>query len=163
MRTILKTITVLFIANIFLSACAGGESNQRNANFLPPLKITIADEIKGDTELVEVIESSEKAINEFSDNIEQLAIDGKDLFEKSKNDEEASVMDKLKAGKLMIEFASNSTQMIATMEKFTTYMDHKKEQGTITDEQLKALEQVGTAFNNRIEEINKKYKDYFDQ
>jgi len=49
------------------------------------------------------------------------------------------------------------------MEKFTTYMDHKKEQGTITDEQLKALEQVGTAFNNRIEEINKKYKDYFDQ
>lgn len=163
MRTILKTITVLFIANIFLSACTGGESNQRNANFLPPLKITIADEIKGDTELVEVIESSEKAINEFSDNIEQLAFDGKDLFEKSKNGEEASVMDKLKAGKLMIEFASNSTQMIATMEKFTTYMDHKKEQGTITDEQLKALEQVGTAFNNRIEEINKKYKDYFDQ
>ena len=53
---------------------------KRNANFLPPLTISIADEIKGDTELVEVIKSSEKALNEFSDNIEQLAIEGKDVF-----------------------------------------------------------------------------------
>ena len=57
-----------------------GESKKRNATFLPPLTISIADEIKGDTELVEVIKSSEKALNEFSDNIEQLAIEGKDVF-----------------------------------------------------------------------------------
>jgi len=73
------------------------------------------------------------------------------------------VMEKLKAGKMMLEFASNSTQMINTMEKFTNYMESKESQGIINDEQLKALEQVGTAFNKRIEEVNKKYADYFDE
>ena len=68
-----KTLIVLTIA-ITLIACSIG--NKRNPDFLPPLEISITDEIKNDTELVEVIKSSEKAINEFSDNIEQLAIEG---------------------------------------------------------------------------------------
>jgi len=150
-----KTLIVLTIAITFL-ACSTG--NKRNADFLPPLKISIADEIKGDTELVEVIQNSEKAINEFSDNIEQLAIDGKDVL--SKKDEDQTLMDGLKAGKLMIQFVSNSTQMLAAAEKFNTYVESKQSQGLINDTQLKALEQVATSFSKRADEINEKYKDY---
>ena len=152
-----KILAILTIAIIFL-ACSTG--NKRNADFLPPLKISIADEIKGDAELVEVIQSSEKAINEFSDNIEQLAIDGKDVL--SKKDEDQTLMDGLKAGKLMVEFVSNSTQILDSAEKFNTYVASKQSQGLINDTQLKALEQVATSFSKRADEINKKYKDYLN-
>lgn len=152
-----KTLTVLTIAITFL-ACSTG--NKRNADFLPPLEISIADEIKDDTELVEVIKSSEKAINEFSDNIEQLAIEGKDVL--SKKDEDQTLMDGLKSGKLMVQFVSNSTQMAKLIEEFDIYMNSEKEQGLINDAQLKALEQVSNSFIKRTEQINKKYQNYFD-
>lgn len=157
MKTI-KIIFMLLLVSIITFSCSNG--NKRGANFLPPLEIKIADEIKGDGELVEVIKSSEKAINEFSDNIERLAMDGKDIL--SKNEEEQSLMDGMKAGKLMLEFVSNSTQMIVSVEKFQTYVEGKKEQGIINDEQLKALEQVGKSFGNRIDQINEKYNFFLD-
>ena len=99
-------------------------------------------------------------MNEFSDNIEQLAIEGKDVL--SKKDEDQTLMDGLKAGKLMVQVVSNSTQMAKTMEEFDAYMNGRKTQGLINDRQLKALEQVGTAFKTRINQINKKYKNYLD-
>ena len=162
MKHLFKTISILLILNILLIACSGNDS-KRNSNFIPPMTIEIADAVKNDSALVEVIKSSEKAINEFSDNIEQLAIDGKEILKKSKNGEEAGMMDQIKAGKLMIEFASNSTQMVASMEKFKNYMSHQKEQGMINDTQLEALEQVGRSFKKRIEQINKKYEHYFEK
>lgn len=154
MKNLRKILAVLVITITFL-ACSSG--NKRNANFLPPLKIDIADEIKGDAELVDIIKTSEKAINEFSDNIEQIAIDGKDVL--SIKEEDETLMDGLKKGKLMVQFVSNSTQMLASAEKFNAYVASKKSQGIINDTQLKALEQVATAFATRFEEINEKYKD----
>lgn len=159
MKKLINTTTTLVLLVLFFNACSGN-AKKRSADFLPLMAIDIADEIKEDTELVEMIQSSEKAINEFSDNIEQLAVDGKDFIEKSNKGEELSMMENLKAGKMMLEFTSNSTQMLNTMEKFNNYMDSKQSQGIINDEQLKALEQVGAAFKTRIEEINKKYANY---
>lgn len=158
MKNLINTLTVLAITITFL-ACSTG--NKRNVDFLPPLKISITDEIKGDSELVEVIQISEKAMNEFSDNIEQLAIDGKDIL--TKKEDEQTLMDGLKAGKLMVQFVSNSTQMAKLIEKFDSYKNTKKEEGQLNDTQLKALEQVGTTFNKRMTEINEKYKNYFDK
>lgn len=158
MNNFIKRNTILAVISLVFIACSS--ENKRNSNFLPPLSIPIAAEISGDTELVEVIKSSEKAINEFSDNIEQLAIDGKDVL--SKKDDEQTLMDGLKAGKLMVQFVSNSTKMAKLIEEFDTYMNSKQEQGLINDKQLKALEQVGTAFNARITQINEKYKDYLN-
>ena len=158
MNCVVKQITAIVVISLVFIGCTS--ENKRNANFLPPLSIPIAIEISADTELVEVIKSSEKALNEFSDNIEQLAVDGKDVL--SKKDEDQTLMDGLKAGKLMVQFVSNSTQMAKLMEEFDTYMNDRKEQGLINDTQLKALEQVGTAFKTRINQINEKYKNYLD-
>ena len=152
-----KTLIVLTIAIIFL-ACS--TSNKRNSDFLPPLEITIADEIKGDTELVGVIKSSEKAMNEFSDNIERLVVEGKDVF--NKKEEEQSLMGQLTLGKLMVEFVSNSTQMAKLIDEFDSYKRKREEQGLINDAQLKALEQVGIAFQDRITQINTKYESYLN-
>jgi len=79
----LTKITILFIVVILITSC-NNDKKERNPNFLAPISIEIPDDVKNDTELVEVIESSEKAINEFSDNIEQLAIDGKEILNKRK-------------------------------------------------------------------------------
>ena len=157
----LKTIILFLFFTILITSCSGDE--KKNANFLPPLKIEIPNDIKGNTELVDVIKSCEKSINEFSNNIEQLAMDGKDVLTKEHNKEELGMMDKIKAGKLMLDFASNSTQMVMTMKKYKTFMDRKKEQGDITENELKTLEMVAKKFKDRIDEIDEKYKDYFDK
>lgn len=160
MKNQIKTIVVLFFVTVAVFACSGGKT-KRDSNALPPLKIVIADEIKNDNELTKLIESSEAAINEFSNNIEQLAVDGKDIL--TKPEDEQTLMDGLKAGKLMVQFISNSTQLAATIEKFDSYVNSKKEQGVINDVQLKALEQVGEAFGERMDQLDKKYKDYFEK
>ncbi|MCD6354449.1 MAG: hypothetical protein J7L95_02770 [Prolixibacteraceae bacterium] len=160
MKNQIKIVMFLLFVSATLFSCTGGRS-KRDANFLPPLKIQVTDEIKGYAELVDLVKSSEKAINEFSDNIEQLVVDSKDILKKE--DDEQTLMDKIKVGKLMVQFVSNSTQLATTIEKFDTYVNNKKEQEVLNDAQLKALEQVGKAFETRMDEIDKKYKDYFEK
>jgi len=153
-----RTLGLLLVGAVFI-ACSTG--NKRNANFLPPLSIQIPNEIKADTELVKVIKSSEKAINELSDNIEQLVIDGKEVFEME--EEERGVMDNLKMGKLIVEFVANSAQLGKLIDEFDHYKKNQATQGKMSDAQLNALEKVGVSFENRMKQINEKYKDYLDE
>jgi len=156
MRNLIKKTAALIIVSVVFIAC--GSENKRNANFLPPLSIEISDEVSGDTELVKVIKSSEKAINEMSDNLEQLVIDSKDVLEMK--EEDRGLMDNLKMGKLMVNFVSNSTELAKLIEEFDTYQKEQSSQGLMSDAQLKALEKVGETFVNRMKKINEKYKDY---
>jgi predicted small lipoprotein YifL len=159
MRTIVKSLIFLLTLNLVLLSC--GSKNERDPDFLPPVKIQIPAEVQDDPELVDLVKSSEKSINEFSDNIERLAVDGKDIL--SKKEEDYSLTDGLKAGKLMLQFVSNSTQMVSTMSDFSGYVEKKKSQGMISDQQYKALEEVSKTLENRIDQINNKYKDYFEK
>ncbi len=159
MRATVKILVMLLIMNMVLVSC--GSKNERNPDFLPPVKIEIPGEIKDDPELVDLIKSSEKSINEFSDNIERLALDGKDIL--SKNEEDYSLTDGLKAGKLMLQFVSNSTQMASTMTDFSNYVEKKQDQGMLTDQQYKAMEEVGKTLEKRVDQINEKYKGYFEK
>jgi len=147
-----KIVIILLFG--FIAACSS--ENKRNANFLPLISIEIPEEVKDNPELVEVIKSSEKAINEFSDNIEQLVLEGKEVLDKK--EEERSLGDNLKIGKLTIQFVSNSAELAGLIDEFDSYKNNQKDQGLINDAQLKALEKVGESFENRIQEINNKYK-----
>jgi len=133
----------------------------RDKDLLPPMEITISPAIQDDQELVEMVKSSEKAINQFSDNIERLADDVKVLLEKK--DEEKSLGDGLRATKIMMSFVSNSSQISSTIKKFEAYMEKRKEQGTITDEQIEALDEVSKAFTNRMKELGKKYEHLLNE
>lgn len=159
MRTIIKSLILLLTLNMFLISC--GSKSERSPDFLPPVKIQIPAEVQDDQELVDLIKSSEKSINEFSDNIERLAVDGKEIL--SKEEEDYSLTDGLKAGKLMMQFVSNSTQMASTMQDFGNYVDKKQSQGMISEQQYKALEEVSKTLEDRIDQINNKYKDYFNK
>ncbi len=159
MKNLIKIILgVLLIGFVFI-ACSSG--NKRNSNFLPPLSIEISNEISDDTKLVKVIRSSEKAINELSDNLEQLVIDSKDVLEMQ--EEDRGLMDNLKMGKLVVEFVSNSTELAKLIEEFDTYQKEQSSQGLMSDVQLNALGKVGQSFGDRMEQINEKYKNYFNE
>ncbi|MFK5877891.1 MAG: hypothetical protein QM478_00190 [Flavobacteriaceae bacterium] len=159
MKIILNNIIALVIIGIVLISCT--TSTKRNPDFLPQMSIEIPKEITNDTELVKVIKSSEKAINELSDNLEQLVIDSKAVLEVK--EEERSIMDNLKMGKLMVDFVSNSTELAKLIDEFDNYKKNQSSQGLISDAQLKALEKVGEAFENRMKQINEKYKNYFNE
>jgi PBP1b-binding outer membrane lipoprotein LpoB len=161
----LTSIYVLLITTLLFISCGENDTKSKKSkvNFLPPLTIEIPDNIKSDDELVEVVKSSEKALNEFSNNIEQLLVDGKDVLREDFDMEEASIMEKLKVGKLVVEFGSNSSQMLITLQKFESYVQEKQKQGLINEEQLAALQKVGESFKTRMDEINTKYQHYFDK
>ena len=158
MKKLNTLLFALLITTVLISSCTSGR--KRDADFLPPLKIEIPAEIEGDKELVEIVDLSEKAINEFSDNIERIAVDGKVIL--NKNEEDLTLMDQMKMAKMAVEFISNSTQMASTLEKFDNYVNSKQEQGIINDAQLKALEQVAIKFTSRMEEIELKYQNYYN-
>ncbi len=157
MKQFSQLLFFLFIA-VLLSSCGDNKTEKRNKDFLTPLKIEIPIELAKNTETVEFIQSSEGAINEFSDNIEELAIEGKDIL--SKNTEDLNAMDKIKLGKMAIHFVSNSTQMVSTLQKVQLYAENAESNG-LDESQIKALENVEKAMEKRISEINNKYKDYF--
>ena len=157
-KNLTTTVFTLLIITVLISSCTSGR--KRDANFLPPVKIEIPNEIKNDKELVDIVKASEKAINEFSDNIERIAVDGKVIL--NKEDEDLTLMDQMKLAKMAVEFVSNSTQMASALDKFDTYVNSKQEQGIINDAQLKALEQVASKFSARMDEIDAKYQKYYN-
>jgi hypothetical protein len=159
MKQVTTTLLSLLFITLLISSCTSGK--KRDADFLPPIKIEISSEIKGDKELVDIVKSSEKAINEFSDNIERLAVDGKGIL--NKKEEERTLMDNMKLARMAVEFISNSTQMTQTLDKFNTYVEKRESQGIINDTQLKALEQVGLSFEKRMEQIEAKYDKYYNK
>ena len=133
----------------------------RDKDLLPPMEIAIAPAIKDDPELVDMVQSSEKAINEFSDNIERSVDDLKAILDKK--DEDRSLGDALRLGKFAMSFMSNNGEILATIKKLETYSESRKEQGNITDEQIEAIDQVSKAFTDRMKELGKKYEHLLDE
>jgi len=156
MKQLTKTTFLLLIV-LFISSC-DSKKEKRNPDFLKPLKIEIPKELENNKDAISFIKSSEKAINEFSDNIEELALDGKDVL--FKDVEEMGAMDKIKLGKMAVQFVSNSTQMAGVLEEAQKYVEKAKANG-LDESQIKSLEIIEKTVENRITEINNKYKDYF--
>ncbi len=156
MKQLTKNVFLLLIV-LFISSC-NSKKEKRNPDFLKPLKIEIPKELENNKDAVEFIESSEKAINEFSDNIEELALNGKDVLFKDVDD--MGTMDKIKLGKMAVQFVSNSAQMEGVLENAQKYVEDAKTKG-LDDEQIKSLEIIEKTVENRIAEINKKYQNYF--
>lgn len=157
MKQLTKTIFFLLIV-LFISSC-NSEKEKRNPEFLAPLKIEIPKELESNEDAIDFIKSSEIAINEFSDNIEKLAFDGKIIL--SKNIDEMDSFDKIKLGKMAIQFVSNSSQMTNTLENTQKYVEDAKANG-IDESQIKSFEIIENTIENRISEINNKYKNYFN-
>ena len=156
MKQLTKTTFLLLIV-LFISSC-DSKNEKRNPDFLKPLKIEIPKELENNEDAIEFIKSSENAINEFSDNIEELALDGKDIL--FKDVDEMGAMDKIKLGKMAVQFVSNSTQLAEVLEDAQKYVEDAKA-NDLDGSQIKSLEIIEKTVEKRIAEINNKYKDYF--
>jgi|LGOV01.1.fsa_nt_gb hypothetical protein len=149
-----SVLRILIILSLVFISCS--KEHKRNSDFFPIINVDISDNIKVDAELVDIIISTEKAINEFSDNIEQLAIDKKYL--KNDNSEDVSLIANQDSTKLILHFVSNITQMKNHLENFNIYIERKYSQGMVSDAQLKDLKLISLKFGNRVTLIEEKYK-----
>jgi hypothetical protein len=148
-------LTFLFFAvAIFLSSSCGNSPSSLGK--LPPFKIEVPAELKGNKEVVQFIKDSEEAINLYSNTAEKLAEDCKDLV--GKNEEDLSMLDKVKMVAALRQFTANFAQFAA---KYGEMMEQTKifEKG-LNEEQTAALATVLDAFKNRMEQLEEKYKDY---
>lgn len=155
----IKYTNIIFLTlfMILISSCNIKKEN-RNPKFLASIKIHIPEELVEYSEIVEFFESSEKAINEYSDNIEEFAFEGKDILEM--DEESLSDTNRNKLSLMNIQFVSNSTRMVNVLEDAKKFIEVERKNG-LDESQLRSLETIKEVLEKRIRNINIKYKDYF--
>lgn len=154
----LSSAGVFVLVMMLMSSCSHHAPMNRKG-FLPPVSIRISSKVKKDSAAVAFIRASEKVINELSDRVEYIAQNEKDLLQKDNDD--LSVMEKLKVAKLSIEFLSAGNSLLNELDKIQQHIDQKQKKG-ISDADLEAYESIEKAIEQRIERLNQKYKSLID-
>lgn len=159
MKTITKQLSLLLVVALLTASCWGNKKRGHRKDFLPPIKIEIPDVIKSDAELTDLVKESEKAINEFSDNMEYLIDDIKPY--KDIDFDKASTFEKMKITKIGVEFFANSAKGLTVLEKLSGYAEKRVEQEKpLTDEQIKAMAVIYDTFEARMKQLDGKYKEF---
>jgi len=150
-QAILMTITMLFF-----SYCS---NSSKKGDYLPELKIAVPEILKDNTEAVLFIQNSQKTLNQWSVTFEDLAIACKPYADKT--EEELSAVEKLRLGKIMLEFMSGMGKFaveIAEIEQTLTTIEDG-----MTESESEALKKIMASFEKRINEIGKKYENFGDE
>jgi hypothetical protein len=137
---------------LMLSSC----STDRKGDYLTPLKAEIPEALKENAEAIAFINESTSALNEWSIKFEDLVVECEPFI--GKEESELSTMDKLKLGKIMMEFVASMGQFavnMAEMDQNATTVEYY-----LDDAGQEALHVVVTIFENRINELNTKYQDF---
>lgn len=149
----------LLLSFILLVSCSGDGKRGHRSDFLQPIEIEVPESIKNDSELNALVEESEKAMNEFSDNLEYLIEDIKPY--KDMKEDDFSTFDKMKIAKIGVEFLTNSANGMAVLEKINNYATQRAEQDKpLTDEQIKAMAVIYDTFEARMKALEDKYHDF---
>ncbi len=148
-------ITLALAMFALLGACSSNSKDQPEPEYLPELKAEIPAELQDNPEVVEYIETTTKALNELSVNLEDLYVKIKPYA--NKDESELSTMEKLKMSKHVLSFTAQMAKVgvrMATMKQ--TY--HMMSDNLTADEQ-KALDVINETFEKRIRELDEKYED----
>ncbi len=151
-----KPFYLIFII-VFLTCCEVNKA-ERNPQFLASFTIQIPYELIDNIETIDFFKKAENSINEYSDKIEIMVFNGKDIILQDRYN--MSELDKNKLSLMTVQFVSNTTQMTSVLEKTQEYIEKAKISG-FDESQLKSLEIIKATLQNRILEINNKYKKYF--
>ena len=125
-------------------------------DYLPDLKIEVPAALKDNADAVTFIDQSSTALNHWSKSLEDLVVECQPYI--GKKEAELSPVEKVKLGKLMMEFMSQMGKLAvksAEMDQQYTQIEYG-----LTDDEQKALTAVMDAFNKRIDEINARYQDF---
>lgn len=156
MKRLTKPFFLIF-AVAFLSYCDVKKEN-RNPQFFTSLHIQIPYELIDNIETIDFFKSAEMAINEYSDNIEKMVLNGKRILIENPN--KLSELDKKELGLMNVQFVSNNTQMHSILQDTHKYIENAKINGFDTS-QIESLKRIKEKLENRIADINNKYKKYF--
>jgi len=156
-----KLLFVSIIATFLFSCSSNNEdtnsnTNSSNSDNLPLLKIEVPAELQNNENAKEIIKTGEDMINKFSNTLEDIIKDNKNLIGKSNDD--LSFMEQIQVGKIAVQLAASMAEFAP---KFTNLQSKIKDfkKGEISEEEAKAIDKVGKAFEKRMDEINKKYED----
>jgi len=156
----MKKILFVSIIAAFLFSCSSNNeeasSNSNDSDKLPALKIEVPAELQNNENAKEIITTGEKMINKFSDTLEDIIKDNKNLIGK-KNDD-LSFMEQIQVGKIAVQIAASMAEFAPKFVSLQSKIENFKK-GEISDEEAKAIDKVGKAFEQRMDEINKKYEN----
>lgn len=156
----MKKILFVSIIAAFLFSCSSNNeeasSNSNDSDKLPALKIEVPAELQNNENAKEIITTGEKMINKFSYTLEDIIKDNKNLIGK-KNDD-LSFMEQIQVGKIAVQIAASMAEFAPKFVSLQSKIENFKK-GEISDEEAKAIDKVGKAFEQRMDEINKKYEN----
>ncbi len=156
----MKKILFISIISVFMFSCSSNNeeatSDSSGSDKLPPLKIEVPAELQGNKNAEEIITTGEEMINKFSNTLEDIIKDNKNLFGKKQDD--LSFMEQIQVGKIAVQIAASMAQFAPKFISLQTKIDNFKK-GDISDKEAKAIDEVGKAFEQRMDEINKKYEN----
>ncbi len=147
------SVLLLLMLSVLLQNCTRRPVDR--TGFLPPVKIRIPRAARNDPATVAFVRSSEKLINTLSDKVEYVARNGKEILDK--NEDELSLMDKIKWAKMNMELLTAGNSLIDEMDKIQAYVEKKHKEG-VSKSDMKAYEAVERAIEKRINQLNKKYR-----
>ncbi len=147
----------LFFILVFTTYCEANKE-ERNSQFLAPLTIQIPYELIDNKETIDFFKWAESSINKYSDNIETMVFNGRDIVLQDPNI--MSESDKNKFSLMTVRFVSNTTQMTGVLDETQEYIENAKING-FDESQLRSLEIIEITLENRIFDIKDKYKKYF--
>ncbi len=157
----MKKILFISILSAFLFSCSSNNeeevsSNSSDSDNLPPLKIEVPAELQNNEKAKEIITTGEEMINKFSNTLEDVIKDNKNLIGK-KNDD-LSFTEQIQVGKMAIQITANMAEFASKLVSLQSKIEEFKK-GDISEEEAKAIDKVADAFEKRMDEINKKYEN----
>ena len=156
----MKKILFVSIIAAFLFSCSSNNeeasSNSNDSDKLPALKIEVPAELQGNKNAEEIITTGEEMINKFSNSLEDIIKDNKNIIRKKSDD--LSFMEQIQVGKIAVQIAASMAEFAPKFLKLQSKIENFKK-GEISDEEAKAIDKVGEAFEQRMDEIDKKYEN----
>lgn len=150
-------IILLIVLACNLSSCNKKET--RDKSFISPLDISVSTTLTEGSEVSILVNTLEKRINEISDEIETIAIEGETLISK----DELEIIEGLEVVKTMLNFYSSNADLHNTIEEFEEYISIQEELGEINSLELEALSLVKLELINRVEQLEQKYPIYYNR
>lgn len=156
----MKKILFVSIIAAFLFSCSSNNeeasSDSNDSDKLPALKIEVPAELQNNENAKEIITTGEKMINKFSNTLEDIIKNNKNLI--GKKNEDLSIMEQIQVGKIAVQIAASMAEFAPKFVSLQSKIENFKK-GEISEEEAKAIDKVGEAFQQRMDEINKKYEN----
>ena len=151
-----KLLTILIITVVSLGLSCSKEEN-RNSEFMKPIKIVIPSRLINNYNIVNVVHKSEKEMNIISDRIETLVYENKIVGDLNPLKKE------LLQTKLALELDYANNEMSDLLDEFNDFIKTEQLLGKIDNSDYETLVAIERTFKFRKSQIDTKYGMFLDK